>query len=49
MHMINFIYNIAGKTEMKLSKEAIENMSLPEFFQLARAEQEGKIKVIIEE
>ena len=49
MHMINFLYTVAGKTELKLKKENLSKLSLPEMLSLMKAEQDGKIKIVIEE
>lgn len=49
MHMINLLYNIAGKTELVIKKDDLSNLSLPELLMLMKAEQDGKIKIIIVE
>ena len=49
MHMINFLHKVAGKTELKIKKENLSKLSLPEMLTIMKAEQDGKIKIIIEE
>ena len=43
----NILYNLCGKTELKITEENLSNLSLPELLTLMKAEQDGKIKVIV--
>lgn len=47
MHMINFLYKVAGKTELVIQEENISKLSLPDLLAIMKAEQYGKIKLII--
>lgn len=49
MHMINFLYKIDGKSVLKITKENLSKLSLPDLLVLMKAEQDGKVKVVIEE
>lgn len=49
MEMINTLYTLCGKTELKLKKEKLSQLSLPELLLLMKAEQDGKIKIEIAE
>ena len=47
MHMNNVLYNLCGKTELKISRKSLSNLSLSELLSLMKAEQDGKIKVVV--
>lgn len=47
MHMINFLHTVAGKTDLVIQKEDISKLSLPDLLTIMKAEQDGKIKLII--
>ena len=47
MHLINFLYNIGGKSELKITQEKLSALSLSELTMLMKAEQDGKIKVVV--
>lgn len=47
--MINTLYALCGKTVLKLKKEKLSQLSLPELLLLMKAEQDGKIKIEIAE
>ena len=49
LYMINFLYKIEGKSVLKIKKENISKLSLPDLLVLMKAEQDGKVKIIIEE
>lgn len=49
MHIINFLYKIDGKSVLKIKKENLSKLSLPDLLTLMKAEQDGKIKVVVEE
>lgn len=49
MHMINFLHKIDGKSELKMTRENLSKLSLPDLLVLMKAEQDNKIKVVIEE
>ena len=48
MFMIDVLYKLEGKSELKISEEALESLSLPELLTLMKAEQDGKIKIVVE-
>ena len=47
MHLINFLYKIDGKSELVITKENISKLSLSDLLILMKAEQDGKIKVVV--
>ena len=47
MHLINFLYKIDGKSELVITKENLSKLSLSDLLILMKAEQDGKIKVIV--
>jgi hypothetical protein len=47
MHLINFLYNIDGKSELVITKENLSKLSLSDLLILMKAEQDGKINVIV--
>lgn len=49
MHMINFLYNIDGRSVLKIKKENLSKLSLPDLLTLMKAEQDGKITIVVEE
>ena len=48
MVMIDVLYKLEGKSELKISEEALANLSLPELLTLMKAEQDGKIKIVVD-
>lgn len=48
MIMIDVLYKLEGKSELKISEEALASISLPELLTLMKAEQDGKIKIVVE-
>lgn len=48
-YMNNILYALCGQTELKIKKENLSKLSLPELLSLMKAEQDGKVKIIIEE
>ena len=49
MYMNNVLYALCGQTELKIKKENLSKLSLSELLSLMKAEQDGKVKIIIEE
>lgn len=49
MYMNNILYNLCGKTELKIKKENLSKLSLSELLSLMKAEQDRKIEIIITE
>lgn len=49
MYMNNVLYALCGQTELKIKKENLSKLSLPELLSLMKAEQDGKVKIIIED
>lgn len=47
MHLINFLYKIDGKSELVITKENLSKLSLSDLLILMKAEQDGKIKVVV--
>lgn len=47
MYMNNILYNLCGKTELKIKKENLSKLSLPELLSLMKAEQDGKVEIVI--
>lgn len=47
MYMNNTLFNLCGKTELKIKEENLSKLSLPELLSLMKAEQDGKIEIII--
>lgn len=47
MTMIDVLYKLEGKSELKISEEALASLSLPELLTLMKAEQDGKIKIVV--
>lgn len=47
MHLINFLYNISGNSELKITQEKLSALCLSELLLLMKAEQDGKIKVVV--
>ena len=47
MHMIDFLYKLEGKSELKIKEDALASLSLPELLTLMKAEQDGKIKIVV--
>lgn len=47
MHIIDFLYKIDGKTELKISQQNLSKLSLSELLILMKAEQDNKIKVVV--
>ena len=47
MHLINFLYKIDGKSELVIKKENLSKLSLSDLLILMKAEQDGKIKVVV--
>ena len=48
MNMIDFLYKLEGKSELKIKESDLAKLSLPEMLTLMKAEQDGKIKLVIE-
>ena len=48
MHMINFLYKIDGKSELTMTKENLSKLSIQDLLILMKAEQDGKIKIVVE-
>lgn len=49
MYMNNILYNLCGKTELKIKKENLSKLSMPELLSLMKAEQDGKVEIVITE
>ena len=49
MYMNNVLYNLCGKTTLKIKRENLSKMSLPELMSLMKAEQDGKVEIVITE
>ena len=47
MHLINFLYKIDGKSELVITRENLSKLSLSDLLILMKAEQDGKIKVVV--
>ena len=47
MHLINFLYKIDGKSELVITKENLSKLSLSDLLIIMKAEQDGKIKVVV--
>lgn len=47
MHLIIFLYKIDGKSELVITKENLSKLSLSDLLILMKAEQDGKIKVVV--
>ena len=47
MQLINFLYKIDGKSELVITKENLSKLSLSDLLILMKAEQDGKIKVVV--
>ena len=47
MYLINFLYKIDGKSELVITRENLSKLSLSDLLILMKAEQDGKIKVVI--
>ena len=47
MYMNDILNNISGKNELKIKKENLSKLSMPELLSLAKEEQDGKIKIAI--
>lgn len=47
MHIIDFLYKIDGKTELKISQQNLSKLSLSELLILMKGEQDNKIKVVV--
>lgn len=49
MHLINFLYKIDGKSEVVITQESLSKLSLSDLLILMKAEQDGKIKVVVKD
>ena len=49
MHLINFLYKIEGKSELKITKQKLSELSLSDLLVLMKPEQDGKITIKIKE
>ena len=49
MHLINFLYKVDGKSDLVITKEKLSKLSLSELLILMKAEQDGKIKVVVKD
>lgn len=47
MYLINFLYKIEGKSELAITRENLSKLSLSDLLILMKAEQDGKIKVVV--
>ena len=47
MVMIDVLYELEGKSDLKISEEALASLSLPELLTLMKAEQDGKIRIVV--
>ena len=47
MYLINFLYKIDGKSELVITRENLSKLSLSDLLILMKAEQDGKIKVVV--
>ena len=47
MYLINFLYKIEGKSELVITRENLSKLSLSDLLILMKAEQDGKIKVVV--
>ena len=46
-YMNNILYSLCGKTELKIKEENLSKLSLSDLLLLMKAEQEGKIKIVV--
>ena len=47
MYLINFLYKIEGKSELVITRENLSKLSLSDLLILMKAEQDGKMKVVV--
>ena len=47
MHLINFLHKIDGKSELRITKQKLSELSLSDLLVLMKAEQDNKIKVVV--
>ena len=47
MYLINFLYKIDGRSELVITRENLSKLSLSDLLILMKAEQDGKIKVVV--
>jgi hypothetical protein len=47
--MNNIIYNLCGKTKVRIKNSALQEMSLPDLISLIVAQQKGQIDIEVDE